>query len=199
MGSYTTGRQGWSSTFSFFSWFAFVLTFVMGDLSLNWWDLLSHVHKERYVLEVLVLLEVTNGELINGNKFSNLKEQHWKVSLALLERVTWTPATAWWASRPFPSANGFSTAGTGQYDKNATNGTLGLASTKKILHADVHPEDRQQILIFFFSQYFCYFPTKTSVDFIQFCFHLKLIKIFHLFPFTANIPDWVLPPYFYRP
>jgi len=182
MGSYTTGRQGWSSTFSFFSWFAFVLTFVMGDLSLNWWDLLSHVHKERYVLEVVVLLE----------------EQNWEVSLALLERVTWTPAAAWWASRPFPRANGFSTTWTTQYDKDATSGTVG-ASMSKILHADVHPEDRQQILIFFFSQYFCYFPTKTSVDFIQFCFHLKLIKIFHLFPFTANIPDWVLPPYFYRP
>ena len=46
------------------------------------------MHKERYVLEVLVLLEVTNGEFINGNKFSNLKEQNWEVSLALLERLT---------------------------------------------------------------------------------------------------------------
>ena len=50
--------------------------------------------------------------------------------LAFLEQVQWTPAAAWWTTRPFPSANGFMIAGTDQYDKSATPA------------ADVHPEER---------------------------------------------------------
>ena len=50
--------------------------------------------------------------------------------LAFLEQVQWTPAAAWWTTRPFPRANGFIIAGTDQYDKSATPA------------ADVHPEER---------------------------------------------------------
>ena len=57
------------------------------------------------------------------------------MALAFLERPRWTPATAWQTPTPqSPSANGFTTAGAGQYDKDATP------------TADVHPEDRQEIL-----------------------------------------------------
>ena len=47
-----------------------------------------------------------------------------------LEHPQWTPAGAWWTTRPFPRANGFIIAGTDQYDKTATPA------------ADVHPEER---------------------------------------------------------
>ena len=121
-------------------------------------------------------LRVTYGEFMNWNKFSNLKERYCKMVLVFPERLQWTPAAALRTktAQDRLSANGFTTALAGQYVKAVT------------ATADVHPEDRHEIFIFSLSQYFCDFPTKSS---IQFCFHLKLIKIFHLFPFTANIPD----------
>ena len=121
---------------------------------------------------------------MNGNKFSNLKDSFRILLLAFPERLYRTPPALQTKTAHRLSANGFTTALAGQYVKAVT------------ATADVHPEDRHEIFIFSLSQYFCDFPTKSS---IQFCFHLKLIKIFHLFPFTANIPDWVLPSYFNRP
>ena len=93
---------------------------------------------------------------MNGNKFSNLKDTHCKMALAFLERPRWTPATAWQTPTPqSPSANGFTTAGAGQYDKDATP------------TADVHPEDRQEILIFFLP-IFWYFSAK-AIQRLHFC------------------------------
>ena len=97
--SYKTDCQGWSSIFSFSSWFAFVLTLVMGDL---------------------MRLRVTYGEFMNWNKFSNLKERYCKMVLVFPERLQWTPAAPWWTSaHRRPSANGFTTKGASQYGKSA--------------------------------------------------------------------------------
>ena len=79
---------------------------------------------------------------MNGNKFSNLKDSFRILLLAFPERLYRTPPALQTKTAHRLSANGFTTAGAGQYDKGATR-------TGSDSHADVPTQDRQEILIFF--------------------------------------------------